>query len=226
MAGAETEAEDMPQTSLPQLRGALLAALQSVVPPARWPWDPNPCRSGSRPEQTPLFRAVGFQDPRGGHFRFTPGFSSEAFREVTVSSSVLTATHDEAADAQLAAFERFVRVHHFTVFRLASCLLSDPAGAEEVTEEVFVEFWHGQGRPPSTADLLIRTVDHCLDKAAPTSLFNALRRIGGPERTGWLLEDVLHFPAARTAELLERSETEFTPRLEATRFALTHWLAP
>ncbi|WP_285479361.1 sigma factor [Amycolatopsis sp. NBRC 101858] len=138
----------------------------------------------------------------------------------------MTATHDEAADAPLVAFERFVRMHHVTVFRLASCLLGDPAGAEEVTEEVFVGLWHGQRRPPSTADLFVRTVDHCLDKAAPTALFTALRRFGGPERTGWLLADVLHFPAARTAELLERSETEFTPRLEATRLALTHWLAP
>lgn len=34
-----TEAEDMPQTSLPQQWGELLAALHSVAPPARWPLD-------------------------------------------------------------------------------------------------------------------------------------------------------------------------------------------
>nr|WP_232328483.1 aminoglycoside phosphotransferase family protein [Kibdelosporangium sp. MJ126-NF4] len=32
-------AEDMPQTSLPQLWGELLAALHAVAPPAQWPWD-------------------------------------------------------------------------------------------------------------------------------------------------------------------------------------------
>jgi streptomycin 6-kinase len=32
-------AEDMPQTSLPQRWGELLAALHAVVPPAQWPWD-------------------------------------------------------------------------------------------------------------------------------------------------------------------------------------------
>jgi streptomycin 6-kinase len=34
-----TEAEDMPETSLPQLWGELLAALHTVAPPAQWPWD-------------------------------------------------------------------------------------------------------------------------------------------------------------------------------------------
>ncbi|MFD8567992.1 aminoglycoside phosphotransferase family protein [Streptomyces sp. NPDC059639] len=34
-----TEAEDMPQTSLPQQWGELLAALHSVAPPAHWPLD-------------------------------------------------------------------------------------------------------------------------------------------------------------------------------------------
>jgi streptomycin 6-kinase len=32
-------AEDMPQTSLPQRWGELLAALHAVAPPAQWPWD-------------------------------------------------------------------------------------------------------------------------------------------------------------------------------------------
>ncbi|WP_369199158.1 phosphotransferase [Streptomyces djakartensis] len=32
-----TEAEDMPQTSLPEQWGELLAALHSVAPPVRWP---------------------------------------------------------------------------------------------------------------------------------------------------------------------------------------------
>lgn len=34
-----TEAEDLPQTSLPRLWGELLAALHAVAPPADWPWD-------------------------------------------------------------------------------------------------------------------------------------------------------------------------------------------
>ena len=34
-----TVAEDLPQTSLPQQWGGLLAALHGVAPPARWPWD-------------------------------------------------------------------------------------------------------------------------------------------------------------------------------------------
>ncbi|MFC0107996.1 aminoglycoside phosphotransferase family protein [Kibdelosporangium aridum] len=34
-----TAAEDMPQASLPQQWGELLAALHAVAPPAQWPWD-------------------------------------------------------------------------------------------------------------------------------------------------------------------------------------------
>jgi streptomycin 6-kinase len=34
-----TAAEDMPESSLPQLWGELLTALHAVAPPARWPWD-------------------------------------------------------------------------------------------------------------------------------------------------------------------------------------------
>ncbi|WP_329051286.1 aminoglycoside phosphotransferase family protein [Amycolatopsis sp. NBC_01488] len=34
-----TEAEDLPQTSLPRQWGELLSALHAVAPPADWPWD-------------------------------------------------------------------------------------------------------------------------------------------------------------------------------------------
>jgi streptomycin 6-kinase len=34
-----TEAEDLPQTSLPRQWGELLTALHAVAPPAGWPWD-------------------------------------------------------------------------------------------------------------------------------------------------------------------------------------------
>ncbi|QKV73824.1 hypothetical protein [Amycolatopsis sp. Hca4] len=143
-----------------------------------------------------------------------------------MSSSVLTATGRERAEPSLAAFEHFVRIHHVTVFRLTVCLLGDRVAAEEVTEQVFVELSRRHDREPSTATLLLGSVERCLDRAAPTPLLKALRRIEGADRTGWLLHDVLRFPTARVAELLTQSEPESLTRLHRTRLALSSRLAP
>ncbi|MET8846071.1 hypothetical protein [Amycolatopsis sp. NPDC004625] len=138
----------------------------------------------------------------------------------------MTATHRDAVGTSLIAFERFVRINHVTVFRLAACLLGDAEKAEDVVEDLFVELWCRKDRALSTAELLPAAVDRCLDRATTSPLHDALRRVGSPERTGWLLHDVLNFPAARTAELLARTEPGFGLDLDRTRVALSTFLKP
>lgn len=74
-----------------------------------------------------------------------------------MSSPVLTASHRDRAGTSLVAFERFVRIDHVTVFRLAACMLGDAEKAEDVVEDLFGELWCRKDQALSTAELLART---------------------------------------------------------------------
>lgn len=128
--------------------------------------------------------------------------------------------HVEDTETALRVFERFVWSYHLTVFRLVVGLLGDPAAAEKMTEDLFLEFWHQCGPLPATAEVLGAAVDRCLHEAAPAQLVHALRQIDKGERIGWLLHDVLQLPPTRIAGLLGRPVSDIRSDVHRTRWAL------
>lgn len=119
----------------------------------------------------------------------------------TLSGTVgWSAAFDRAGAGDEAAFAELVREHQSMVFSLALRSLRDPAEAEELAQEVFLQLFRGLGRIESPAHLV-----HWLRRVTTNRCIDAVRRrretavpleeIPAPEGPG---SDPLAAPRLRT----------------------------